>query len=142
MILSPFDVVKDTYDVLIVDEAHRLNRRVNISNMGAFDNVNRQLNLPIDEGDQLDWIVRSTKHLILCYDKQQSVRPSDILPNKIEALKADVHPLTSQMRVLGGKDYIEYIERVLHQEQREMQTFKEYTFYLVENMLQIGRAHV
>lgn len=134
MILSPFDVVKENYDVLIVDEAHRLNRRVNISNMGAFDNVNRQLGLPINEGDQVDWLVRSTRHLIMCYDKHQSVRPSDVLPDKIDALQATSHPLTSQMRVIGGEDYIAYIERVLHQEQSKPQSFKGYTLNLVEDM--------
>lgn len=97
MILSPFDVVKEKYDVLIVDEAHRLNRRVNISNMGQFDNMNRSLGLDIKEGDQLDWIKKASKHIVLCYDPNQSVRPSDILPYKISELNAKKHAIKSQM---------------------------------------------
>ena len=31
MVLGPSDVIGKDYDILIVDEAHRLNRRVNIT---------------------------------------------------------------------------------------------------------------
>lgn len=134
MILSPFDVIKDKYDILIVDEAHRLNRRVKISNMGAFDNVNRKLGLDINEGDQLDWIKLSAKHIILCYDRKQSVRPSDILPYKIEALSAKKHRIQSQMRVLGGEDYIKYIDNILHMLQNENKTFDKYELVLFKNI--------
>lgn len=134
MVLSPFDVVKENYDILIVDEAHRLNRRVNISNMGAFDKVNRKLNLDINEGDQLDWIKLSARHIILCYDKNQSVRPSDILPQKIEELEVEKHIIRSQMRVLGGQDYIEYIHDILHISQKEIKKFDKYDVFLFEDV--------
>lgn len=138
MVLSPFDVVKDNYDVLIVDEAHRLNRRVNISNMGAFDNVNRKLNLDINKGDQLDWIKLSAKHIVLCYDKNQSVRPSDILPEKIAELEAQKHDIQSQMRVLGGQDYIEYIHNILHTSQKDTKGFNnKYDVFLFEDVNQM-----
>lgn len=134
MVLSPFDVVKDNYDILIVDEAHRLNRRVNISNRGAFDNVNRMLKLDINEGNQLDWIKLSAKHIILCYDKNQSVRPSDILPHKIEELEVEKHIIQSQMRVLGGQDYIEYMHNILHKSQKEIKQFSKYSVFLFEDI--------
>lgn len=134
MVLSPFDVVKEDYDILIVDEAHRLTRRVNISNMGAFDNVNRKLGLDIYKGDQLDWIKMSAKHIILCYDQHQSVRPSDILPHKIQQLDYKNHEMTSQMRVLGGRDYIAYIHSILHMNQRRMKVFHGYDLYLFEDI--------
>lgn len=137
MVLSPFDVVKQHYDILIVDEAHRLTRRVNISNMGAFDNVNRKLGLDIYEGDQLDWIEMSADHLVLCYDKNQSVRPSDILPHKIDCLEAQNHRITSQMRVLGGKDYIEYIQNILHMQQGEKKNFGNYDVCLFDHIDQM-----
>lgn len=134
MILSPFDVMKEKYDVLIVDEAHRLNRRVNISNMGSFDNMNRSLGLDIKEGDQLDWIKQAANHIILCYDSNQSVRPSDILPSKIEALEANKHVLSSQMRVMGGQDYIQYIHNILFGKQNELLSFNGYDVYLFEDI--------
>lgn len=134
MILSPFDVIKKKYDVLIVDEAHRLNRRVNISNMGQFDEMNRSLGLDIKEGDQLDWIKQAAKHIVLCYDPNQSVRPSDILPHKIDELNAKKHAIKSQMRVLGGQDYIEYIHNILHQQQKETKKFNKYEICLFEDI--------
>ncbi len=137
MVLSPFDVVKEHYDILIVDEAHRLTRRVNISNMGAFDNVNRKLGIDIYEGDQLDWIERSADHVILCYDKNQSVRPSDILPHKIEALGAKNHRITSQMRVMGGQDYIDYIQNILHMKQEDVRYFGNYDVCLFDDVDQM-----
>lgn len=137
MVLSPFDVVKQHYDILIVDEAHRLTRRVNISNMGAFDDVNRKLGLDIYEGDQLDWIKMSANHIVLCYDKNQSVRPSDILPHKIEGLGAKNHRITSQMRVLGGQDYIEYIQNILHMAQKNIKYFGNYDVCLFEDVDQM-----
>lgn len=132
MVISPFDVTKDKYDILIVDEAHRLNRRMKISNMGAFDNVNRTLGLDIKEADQLDWIKLSAKHIILCYDAKQSVRPSDVLPSKIKELNAKEHRLESQMRVIGGQDYIEYIDNILHINQNGAKRFSKYDFMLFD----------
>nr|WP_307991494.1 DNA/RNA helicase domain-containing protein [uncultured Niameybacter sp.] len=134
MVLSPFDVVKEEYDVLIVDEAHRLNRRVNISNMGAFDNANRTLGLDIHEGDQLDWIMQAAKHVVLCYDKNQSVKPSDILPEKIAALQAQKHVISSQMRVMGGNDYIAYIHNILHSCQDTLQSFDKYELFQFDDI--------
>jgi DUF2075 family protein/DNA replication protein DnaC len=137
MILSPFDVTKEKYDILIVDEAHRLNRRVNISNMGQFDKMNRSLDLDIKEGDQLDWIRQAAKHIVLCYDPNQSVRPSDILPHKIDKLNALKYSIKSQMRVLGGQDYIEYVHNILHRQQEEVKSFDKYDFYLFEDIVEM-----
>jgi DUF2075 family protein/DNA replication protein DnaC len=137
MILSPFDVTKEKYDILIVDEAHRLNRRVNISNMGQFNKMNRSLDLDIKEGDQLDWIRQAAKHIVLCYDPNQSVRPSDILPHKIDKLNALKYSIKSQMRVLGGQDYIEYVHNILHRQQEEVKSFDKYDFYLFEDIVEM-----
>lgn len=136
MVIGPADVVKDKYDILIVDEAHRLGRRVNQPNMKSFDDVNRVLGLDIYEGDQLDWILMSAHHVVLCYDKNQSVKPSDILPDKIAALqlKAIEHRITSQMRVMGGNDYISYIHNILHQHQEQILSFNKYDLLLFEDM--------
>lgn len=134
MVLGPADVVKDQYDILIVDEAHRLGRRVNQPNMKSFDDVNRALGLDIHEGDQLDWIMKSAHHIVLCYDKNQSIKPSDILPEKIAALRAQEHRITSQMRVMGGNDYINYIHNILHQQQDEELRFNKYDLLLFDEI--------
>ncbi|MBQ8999232.1 MAG: DUF2075 domain-containing protein, partial [Clostridium sp.] len=108
--------------------------------MGQFDKVNRQLGLDIKEGDQLDWIKQSARHIILCYDPNQSVRPSDILPNKVKDLNAINYTIKSQMRVLGGNDYIEYIDNLLHQQQKEKQEFKGYELYLFDSFKELERC--
>ena len=140
MVLSPFDVIDGDYDILIVDEAHRLCRRINISNMGAFDNVNRKLGLDINEGNQLDWIKMSCKHMILCYDKKQSIKPSDVRAEDFEKLNFEKHRITSQMRVLGGYDYIEYIENILAQKQVDKKTFDKYEFLIFDEISQMVQA--
>ena len=63
MVIGPNDVVKQQYDLLIVDESHRLQRRKGIMGYGAFDNVNKHLGLD-NTGTQLDWIMKSSKHQI------------------------------------------------------------------------------
>ncbi|PRR82006.1 DUF2075 domain-containing protein [Clostridium vincentii] len=134
MVLGPSEVVGKSFDILIVDEAHRLNRRVNIVNMKSFDDCNIKLGLDIKEGDQLDWIRLSCKHMILCYDKNQSIKPSDVKPEKFEKIKFKKHIIQSQMRVLAGEDYIEYIQNILHQTQKEAKKFGEYELFIFNNI--------
>lgn len=115
MVIGPSDAVKKEYDILIVDEAHRLAQRKNIPNYGSFDATNRSLGLG-NEGTQLDWIMRSSKHQIFFYDEAQSIKPSDIPKEKFRELKrqsAKPIKLTSQMRVSAGNDYINFVDRLL-----------------------------
>lgn len=115
MVIGPSDVVKKEYDILIVDEAHRLAQRKNIPNYGSFDATNRSLGLG-NEGTQLDWIMRSSKFQIFFYDEAQSIKPSDIPKEKFQEVKlhsAKPIKLTSQMRVSGGNDYINFVDRLL-----------------------------
>ncbi len=45
MVIGPSDVVGEDYDLVLVDESHRLHRRKNVPNYGAFDATNRMLGL-------------------------------------------------------------------------------------------------
>ncbi|MBZ9691835.1 DUF2075 domain-containing protein [Clostridium sp. M14] len=134
MVLGPSDVVGNKYDILIVDEAHRLNRRLNITNMKSFDDCNKKLGLDIKEGDQLDWIKLSCKHMILCYDKNQSIKPSDVRPEKFEEINFQKHILKSQMRVLAGQDYIKYIENILNETENSINSFGNYELFVFDNI--------
>lgn len=111
-VIGPADVTKEQYDLLIVDEAHRLRKRVNIANYASFDAVNKKLNLG-NAGTELDWILKSAKQHIFFYDSNQSVRPSDVEERRFLGLKADAYELTSQMRVEGGEEYIHFIDNLL-----------------------------
>ncbi|MGB8191991.1 MAG: DNA/RNA helicase domain-containing protein [Chitinophagaceae bacterium] len=114
MVIGPSEVFYDKYDILIVDEAHRLRRRSNITNYRDFDNKNRLLNLG-NEGTELDWVLQKGDRQILFYDHRQSVKPSDIVKDQFDSLlKSSVSlQLHSQFRVKGGTDYITYIQKLL-----------------------------
>ena len=116
MVIGPSDVVKHKYDLLIVDEAHRLTRRVSITNYRAFDNTNKELGL--DDGTQLDWILKSSKHQILFYDSEQSIKPADVRKEDFDNIKAlptsTEVKLVSQLRSKGGKDYISFVDNLLN----------------------------
>lgn len=114
MVIGPSDVLKKDYDLLIVDEAHRLKRREGITNYKSFDDINKKLGLD-NKGTELDWIRRSSKHQIFFYDDAQSIRPSDIPKETYLELKSgsSTIKLTSQMRVNAGVDYIKFIHHLL-----------------------------
>lgn len=118
MIISPLEIAdRGPFDILVVDEAHRLRRRNALSQYPAYDKVNQKLGLPSD-ATELDWILNCSKSQILFYDKEQSVRPSDIKASVFANILSD-HSVTrlklsSQLRCLGGDDYIEYVKGVLH----------------------------
>ncbi len=116
MILRPEDVVDDYYDLLIVDEAHRLHRRAYLAQYPSYDRVNERLGLDC-EATQLEWIIRCSRMQLIFYDNDQSVRPSDITQAEFqkffEAHQCESISLVSQLRCKGGNDYIDYVKSVL-----------------------------
>lgn len=116
MVIGPTDVVGEHYDILLVDEAHRLPRRKNISWLGEFDKCCQKLNMIPENSNTLDWIVRCSKYRILFYDKDQSIKPSDIpaseFKNSLSKTITKEYSLTSQMRCQGGKPYIDYLNKI------------------------------
>jgi len=130
MVIGPTDVVKKKYDFLIVDEAHRLTRRKSIMGYGAFDNVNKRLGLYHTEkingkdvqsaeknGNQLDWIINSSKYQLFFYDSEQSIKPADVRKESFDKIKSqnDASQITlfSQMRSEGKNDYITFVDNLL-----------------------------
>ena len=116
MVIGPSEVSKNEYDVLIIDEAHRLRKRKNITNFKSFDDANKLLGFDIHEGTELDWILKQSKNQIFFYDEGQSIKPSDIDHQRFKDQKwsASLLKLVSQHRVKGGMDYINYIDNLLH----------------------------
>ncbi len=125
MVLSPFDLgaIEGQFDLLIVDESHRLNQRANQPS-GPQNKKFREINEKLFGSDhlaytQLDWIREKSTHQILLVDSAQSVRPADlpeaVLSTLIENSQLDgrYYRLFSQMRVRGGNDYVEYVRAVL-----------------------------
>ncbi len=128
MVLTPKEVVDDyrktgeKFDLLIVDEAHRLRCRYrgNVSHHPTIIDRNRLLGLDERMGTELDWIMRCSKSQILFRDDRQTVRPCDlredefmnILKNQYREPEVQL-ALDTQWRCMGGKDYIDYMHDIL-----------------------------
>lgn len=119
MVVGPSEVAKGEYDIVLVDESHRLRRRVNLGTyFGVFDATCESLKLDKNNCSELDWILKKAKKKILFYDANQSIKPSDALAEDFIKLKSKsstkVEYLTSQLRVRGGDDYVEFIDNLLN----------------------------
>lgn len=143
LILSPNDVAKSDviYDLLIVDEAHRLRRRKALSGgytYKQFDNNNENLGLDKENGTELDWILKNSRYQIFFYDVGQSIKPTDVPKERFDTLSgnSDTHNynLISQLRCKGGNDYIQYLENIFNCNKLEKLSFKDYSFRLYEDV--------
>ena len=111
MVIGPTQLRNSDYDLVLVDEAHRLRRRRSLTGYGAFDNAARQLGLDPHETDELEWVqARSQQHLLF-YDAGQSVRPSDITTDTFgQRTTSNTRiKLSEQLRSKGGNALISHI---------------------------------
>lgn len=119
-VVSPSDVTKKKYDILLVDEAHRLHQYKNISYMGTFKQNCEKLGLSTDS-DELDWILKQSKCAVIFYDSMQVVGPSGIgfdrfdkkMEESIQKRMIAYFTLLTQMRVQGGNTYIDFVKNAL-----------------------------
>lgn len=156
MVLSPFQVGEASprvsedgsqrrpFDLVIVDETHRLNRRANqpsgMQNK-KFKEINRNLFGDDDVNyTQLDWIRAQSYHQIFLLDGAQAVRPADIGDETVTKLILDAQQLSrnytleSQMRVQGGSDYIRYVRSLFSPVPEAPHAFENYEFRMFENL--------
>lgn len=141
MVLSPNDVAKSSqkYDLLIVDEAHRLRKRKNLTQYAAFDKNNKKFNLG-NHGTELDWIRLQSKYQIFLYDEEQSIKPTDIDKARFEEIETEENThkyiLKTQLRcLLGGDEYIKYVKEIFsNNPPEERKSFDQYEFKLFDNV--------
>lgn len=140
-VIGPYDVIKKEYDILIVDEAHRLTKRKNIINYKQFDIVNKSIGLS-HEGDQMDWILKSSKSQVFFYDALQVIGPAGVEYEKVNQKLAMCQRLSSyvgkynlysQMRVQGGRSYIDYVVALLRGDVAEKKYVKNYEFKIIND---------
>lgn len=136
MVIGPNEVVNQKYDILIVDETHRLHQRRNIPNYGTFDATNKTLGLG-NEGTELDWILKSANQVVLFYDERQSVRPSDISTNKVLESNPIRFELKTQMRVMGGEKYLRFVDDLLENNNEIKADFSDYDFKVYDDLGQM-----
>ena len=143
MVIGPNEVVTDygerDYDLVFVDESHRLKRRVAMSGteMGAFDKCCHKLSMNPQEATHLDFLLRKSRYQVLVYDENQSIKPTDIPATKMKA-QLDAHvtirrELKSQMRCQGGGDFMQYIDDIFSLRNPKFQRFGSYDFKLYED---------
>ncbi len=120
-VIGPNDVSREKYDILIVDEAHRLKMCKNLANYTTYYDACDRLGLP-RTSTQLDWIKKQSKCTILFFDRDQIVFPmgidvaSDIQSQKYDTRAISYYTLFNQMRCKGGVDYLNDIRDLLHGE--------------------------
>lgn len=117
MVIGPSEIVKQKYDLLIVDEGHRLRRRVNLgSYFGGFDKNCEALGLDKMTSSELDWVQLQSEKSIIFYDQFQSIKPSDTTPESFYALKnlpaTRNEKLSTQFRVKGGNQYVSLVHQI------------------------------
>jgi DUF2075 family protein/predicted GIY-YIG superfamily endonuclease len=142
MVIRPAEIVKENYDIVVVDESHRLRRRVNLGTyFSAFDKVCKKLQLGKDKCSELDWILLQSNKSIFFYDENQSIKPSDVKKEDFDLLKlkkgTKIIELKSQFRVKGGNDYVQFIDNLLNcslPPQSKNFNSKEYEFILFESI--------
>lgn len=146
MVLSPFDVGAslDRFNLLVVDETHRLNQRANQSS-GMKNRQFAEINERLFGSDspthtQLDWIRHQSDHQVFLVDSAQSVRPADLPAATLGVLMGATesrgrhYRLSSQLRVRGGPDYIAYIRQILSESRPASTRFTGYDFRLFDDL--------
>lgn len=151
-IISPTDLSKEKfgfkngkndYDIILVDEAHKLKQRQNIVNYKSYDKTNKILypgksKDQLDKITQLDWVMKQAKLPIFFYDPLQAIRPSGIYEKDykeiIDRAGTTYLELTSQMRVQGGTGYLKFIQEALNCNfTKKLPKFTNYEFVIHEN---------
>ena len=108
----PASVDENSVDVLLVDEAHRIQKSAN----NQYTKAEKRTNLP-----QIDTIIRSAKVTVFFIDDQQAIRGVEIGSTglvKEAAKRWNAHveecELTSQFRCNGSDNYMDWMEQVLY----------------------------
>jgi len=119
MVIGPSDLAKTKYDIVFVDEAHRLRKRVNLTNYASFDNTARAFGLIPNETDELEWTQLQSFKALYFYDPKQSIKPSDVNPEEFNKIKRSSNSKTvqlySQFRSKGGNGYVKFVDDLLDQ---------------------------
>jgi len=145
MVVGPSEVSKledgEFYDIILVDESHRLRRRVNLgAYFGAFDKAAIRLGMDKMICSELDWVLKKSTKSLLFYDENQSIKPSDTKKDDFDKLKANpstnIIKLKSQFRVKGGNGYVDYIKELLNCNLKadEKYSSKDYEFLLFSSL--------
>lgn len=135
MVIGPSDLAKQKYDLVIVDEGHRLRQRVNLGPyFKPFDMTSEKFGLDKYKCTELDWVLHQSKKCLIFYDRFQSIKPSDVSRNRFIELEKEkttrVETLKSQFRSKGGINYVNFIHNLFDVKMDELRPFKSLDFDL------------
>lgn len=116
----------EKFDILIVDEAHRLKYCANNNRTKkCYENASNQLNLlkdkKLEDINQLDWIEEISKKVVLFFDELQAIREDDLKKKDLERIteikvgnkeQSNYFILKEPMRI-KVENYIDYIDNIL-----------------------------
>lgn len=141
MVIGPSELAQREYDIVLVDESHRLRKRVNLgAYYKAFDNACIELGFDKSACSEVDWVCKQAKKALFFYDESQSIKPSDANSKDFINLKAsektEVLQLLSQFRVRAGNPYVDFLDNLLHVRLKTNQQFtsKAYDFLLFDSL--------
>lgn len=141
MVISPSKLARQDYDIVLVDESHRLRKRTNLgSYYGAFDKACAALRLDKKTCSEVDWVIQQSKKAVFFYDSDQTIKPSDANAADFQAIKSSpdskVMTLVSQFRVQGGQHYVKFIDDLLKVRLPDREKFhsKGYEFMVFDTM--------
>jgi hypothetical protein len=134
-VIRPIDLSKNLdqkYDLLIVDEAHRLKRH--------FPKQTKDLkHLEGGKYTEFDFSLIKSKNLVLMFDDKQSVRPADIHVKDMIVDDFHQYKLDQQFRVKAGGDYLKFIQALLQITDKEppVGELGDYTFEIVDSLKEL-----
>lgn len=142
-VINPSDIVKqEPFDIVIVDEAHRLKQKKKLVDNKSFNENCARLNMDPLTSTELDWIKAKTKYsCILFYDENQKVKISDIDSSKLKELeennvKENIFVISNQLRLKAGSEYIELWKKIFNNEPLdniEIQNANQYKFKIYDH---------
>jgi uncharacterized protein len=149
MAMSPFEMGNsgEHFDLLIVDEAHRLRQSGN-QPAGPLYKMFSDINMKLFGSDdpeltQLDWVRAKSTHQVYLMDAEQNIHTGDVPSRVLDALSetSDArhrrYRLTSQMRVRAGEDYVGYVRAVLSDAPPEPRSFADYDLRFFDDISQM-----
>lgn len=134
MVISPTDISKRHFKIVLIDESHRLRQRKNLSGFGDFDKSNRRLGLDIQTGTELDWVLRQSDKQVFFYDINQSIRKTDLPSEKFDQLRETAAyeniKLDTQIRSKGGDLFTDFVNSLFDVELPDGMKFESNHFSL------------
>lgn len=155
MVMTQFEAATavESFDLLIVDETHRLTQRANQSSgplNGRFADITEALFGDREDYSrtQINWIKAKSKHQLFLMDMDQSVRPADVPRRVLEELvyastsEGRHFQLSTQMRVLAGADYIAHTKKLFTSEAltAPWPETGDYDFRVFDNLVEMRDA--